>query len=514
VWNYQVIEAAMSTPTQHPWWVKEKPAALPAAPRFRGVAYYRHSARDRQENSVSIQQELVQKWANENGVDIIQEFADRGKSGLTAEGRDGFNEMMDGWVKQRKDFDFVLCLDVSRWGRFQDIDLSATYSAECKKHGKQVIYTTLGMPRPDDPLYPVYVQFERFRAAQYSKELSTKVFHGCVRIAQQGYWAGGKAPYGFDRMLLDESRHRLHVLTHGQKKSIQNQRVTLSLGPTEQVATVRRIFDEFIVAGHTMHEISARLNADGSRSAMGGLWNVGKIRRILTNIMYAGTLVYNKTTSKLKTPTRRNPIDQWVRTAGAIDPIVDQAIFDRAQAVLAQVAARFAPETMLQHLERLHREHGFLHPTLLSADELAPSASTYATHFRSLDAAYQQLFRAAAGDIRAQVETLLRNAVEQVDSYDDFLVVNGKFTVLIQPSVPVPYGYSQYWYFRPDFRGVVDITLGVPVSSSEGPQILGYVALPRLLVRDHGIRVFGSSETRLDMYGHTGLEFISKLARS
>ena len=51
---------------------------------------------------------------------------------------------------------------------------------------------------------------------------------------------------------------------------------------------------------------------------------------------------------------------------------------------------------------------------------------------------------------------------------------------------------------------MVDITLGVPVSSSEGPQILGYVALPRLLVRDHGIRVFGSSETRLDMYGHTG----------
>jgi len=34
------------------------------------VAYYRHSARDRQENSVAIQQELVRKWAQENGVDI------------------------------------------------------------------------------------------------------------------------------------------------------------------------------------------------------------------------------------------------------------------------------------------------------------------------------------------------------------------------------------------------------------------------------------------------------------
>lgn len=504
----------MSTPKQHPWWAKEEPAAAPSAPRFRGVAYYRHSARDRQENSVAIQQELVQKWAKENGVEIIHEFADRGKSGLTAEGRDAFNDMMENWVKKRMDFDFVLCLDVSRWGRFQDIDLSATYSAECKKHGKQVIYTTLGMPRPDDPLYPVYVQFERFRAAQYSKELSAKVFHGCVKIAQQGYWAGGKAPFGFDRLLLDEQRNSLHVLTLHQKKSIQNQRVTLTLGPEDQVATVRRIFDEFIAAGHTMQEIADRLNDDGSRSAMGGLWNIGKVRRILTNIMYAGTLVYNKTTSKLKTPTRRNPLDQWVRTAGAIDPLVDQAIFDRAQAILAQVRLRYAPETMLEHLERLHREHGFLRPSILAADDLAPAMSTYHTHFRSLDAAYQQLFREAAGAVRTQVEGLLREVVGQVDAYDDFLVVNGKFTVLIQPSVPVPHGYSQYWYFRPDLRGVVDITLGVPVSSSEGPQILGYVALPRLLVRDHGIRVFGSSETRLDMYGHTGLEFIFKLARS
>lgn len=503
----------MSTAPEQPWWAKAEAKAAPS-PRFRGIAYYRHSARDRQENSVAIQQELVQKWAQENGVDIIHEFSDRGKSGLTAEGRDAFNDMMENWVKRRNDFDFVLCLDVSRWGRFQDIDLSATYSAVCKKHGKQVIYTTLGMPRPDDPLYPVYVQFERFRAAQYSKELSAKVFHGCVKIAQQGYWAGGKAPYGFDRMLLDEQRNRLHVLSLHQKKSIQNQRVTLTLGPDEQVATVRRIFDQFIDDGNSMQEIAERLNDEGSRSAMGGPWNVGKIRRILTNIMYAGTLVYNKTTSKLKTPTRRNPLDQWVRTAGAIDPLVDQAIFDRAQAILQQIRLRYAPETMLAHLERLHREHGFLRPSLLVADEQSPSPATYQSRFGSLDIAYQRLFRHAAAVVRSQVESLLRQVVEQVEAYDDFLVVNGKFTVLIQPSVPVPHGYRQYWYFRPDERGVIDITLGVPVSSSEGPQILGYVALPRLLVRDHGMRVFGSSENRLDMYGHTGLEFILNLARS
>ena len=173
------------------WWKEHDGSAAGkhSPPRLRAVAYYRHSAQDRQENSIPLQQEQVRQFADENGVDIINEFLDCGKSGLTAEGRDGFNDMMDNWVKRREDFQYVLCLDVSRWGRFQDIDLSAQYSAECKRHGKEVIYTTIGKPRENDPLYPVYVQFERFRAAQYSRELSDKVFRGCANICQTGILA-------------------------------------------------------------------------------------------------------------------------------------------------------------------------------------------------------------------------------------------------------------------------------------------------------------------------------------
>jgi DNA invertase Pin-like site-specific DNA recombinase len=462
---------------------------------------------------VAIQQELVRAWAEANGVDIIHEFADRGKSGLTAEGRDGFNDMMENWVSKRQDFDFILCLDVSRWGRFQDIDLSATYSAECKRHNKQVVYTTLGMPRPDDPMYPLYLHFERYRAAQYSKELSVKVWHGCIKIAEQGYWAGGSPPYGYRRLLLDEARKPVHVLERGHRKGIQNQRVSLTPGPREDVATIRRIFAEFVEDRHDMEQIADSLNKDGLRSARGGPWNKEKIRRILANRIYAGTMVYNKTTQKLMTPTRRNPQKDWVITPGAFAPVVVESVFQQAQAMLAQAALAYTPEVMLQHLERLHAKHGFLRASLLRADEKAPSASTYATHFASLDAAYQQVFRATVRDVRSEVETLLRGLVSEIEAYEDFLVVNRKFTVLIQPSVPVPHGYSQYWYFRPDMRGIVDITLGVPVSGTDGPQILGYLALPRLLVQGHGIRLFGSSENRLDMYGHTGLEVICQLAR-
>src|SRR5439155_14241933 len=142
------------------------------------------------------------------------------------------------------------------------IDLSATYSAECKRHGKQVIYTTLGKPKQNDQLYQVYVQFERFRAAQYSRELSDKVLRGCIKIAQQGYWAGGKPPYGFQRLLLDEARKPVQVLEPGQRKSIQNQRVTLAPGDDQQVATIRRIFREFSQSRGSQ-DIAEELNHQG-----------------------------------------------------------------------------------------------------------------------------------------------------------------------------------------------------------------------------------------------------------
>ncbi len=54
------------------------------------------------------------------------------------------------WVAKRDDFTYILVLDVSRWGRFQDIDLSATFSAKCTKNGKKAVYTTLGFPDKDD----------------------------------------------------------------------------------------------------------------------------------------------------------------------------------------------------------------------------------------------------------------------------------------------------------------------------------------------------------------------------
>lgn len=493
------------------WWERQERSVQQPTFAFRAVAYYRHSAQDRQENSISIQQDQVRTWAQSNGGEIIHEFLDPGKSGLTAEGRPSFQDMMENWVKKRDDFQYILCLDVSRWGRFQDIDLSAQYSAECRKYGKEVIYTTLGMPREDDPLYPVYVQFERFRAAQYSRELSDKVFRGCVKIAQQGYWAGGKPRYGFRRLLLNESRQPVQILQPGERKGIQNQRVTLALGDEREVAVVRRIFREFTDEGRHEQAIADGLNRDGIPSPGGRTWDGTKVRDILIDERYTGTMIYNRTTQKLKTPSRPNPREKWIRTPESFERIIEPAVFARTQHIFAERARLYTPAGMLEKLETLLQLHGILRPSLVRAAPDMPSPSTYVKHFGSMDAAFQQLFNQVRGEAGSQVAEHIEALVKQVVVYDDFLVIDQKLAVLVQPSVPMPHGLANYWFFRPDQREVIDITLGVPLSEDSQPRILGYLALPRLLVQDRWIRLFSTSHSRLEMYGHDGLAIIEQL---
>lgn len=492
------------------WWESDHDVATANIPaRIRAVAYYRHSAQDRQENSIPIQRDQVREWADKNGVEIIEEFADAGKSGLTSEGRPEFTRMMREWVEQRRDFDYILCLDVSRWGRFQDIDLSAQFSATCRKHGKQVIYTSIGKPREDDPLYPVYVQFERFRAAQYSRELSDKVWRGCVKISEQGYWAGGQPPFAMRRLLLDEKREPVQVLEPGQRKGIQNQRVTLVPGDETQVAIIRRIFHEFVELGYSEHRIAEGLNGEGILSPSGRRWGAGGILHRLCNETYIGTLRYNRTTQKLKTPRRDNPPEKWVRTPEAFEGIVTVEEFERAQEILLARRRKYEPAELLARLKALIGEYGIFRQSLLR-DGDAPPPAAYRREFGSWDQAFQALYAATRDRVREQVAAQIRLSIGEVLNHSDFLVLDRKLSLSIQPLVPVPHGYDTYWPVRIDERRTVDLTLGVLLSEPDECEILGYIAVPRWLAEGDAWRL-RTDATRLELFGRENLDFLRYL---
>jgi DNA invertase Pin-like site-specific DNA recombinase len=493
------------------WW--KQPVT---APKAKAIAYYRHSAQDRQENSIPIQQEQVRKFANENGIKIIREFKDEGKSGLSTEGRDDFNKALELVVDSTSDFEYVLVLDMSRWGRFQDIDMSAYYRGLCTKYGKKVVYTTIGFAKDDDLLHYMRLNIESYGAAKYSRELSDKVWRGCVKIAEQGFRAGGLPPYGLHRLLLDEQRKPVQILNPGQRKSIQNQRVTLAPGDRDKIVVIQRIFAEFAKKHREPKDIAELLNSENIPSPGDTKWSSGTVCAILTNELYIGTMVYNKTGQRLQSPTKKNPAKEWIRKEGAFEAIVDKELFFKTQEMLAAKEAQrqkmYSNEEMIARLKRLYHERGMISRNQIAGRKNMLPPSTYVRHFSSLDSAFQQMFPEVLDRTRQSVVRQLHSTARRVETFDDYFVLNDSFSLVIQPSVPVPFGYGAYWSFRPDQRVEVDITLGVPLSDNGHYDILGYLAFPRMLAMPHNIRLFSTSDGTLDMYGYDTLKMISSIS--
>ncbi len=495
-----------------PWWIcKDEESA--AKRRLRAVAYYRHSAEIGQENSVEIQQDNVVAFAKKHEIEIIHEFPDRGKSGLNAEGRPAFNEMME-WVRTRDDFEIVLVLDVSRWGRFQDTDLSAHYESLCTQHHKQVVYTSIGFGRDEDRLInQLRKSIDRYQSAEYSRTLSKKVFEGAAKVARQGYRPGGAPPYAFHRMMLDEKKAPDRILQPGQRKAIQNGRVILVPGDHDQVLIVQEIFVLFVEKGFDERQIAGLLNSRGVPSPGGVRWGVGSVRHILTNQQYTGCVVYNKTTQRLKTKPHRNPPKDWIVTPNAYESVVPPDLFQQAQRILDGRKGRYNRDEMLANLRTLYDKYHVITSQLIRAEKKCPSPGFYASKFGGLTGAFQSMFGDALSQVKDTVREAIGQSVARVDAHEDFIIINQRFTVLIQPSVPIPDGYGTFWAFRPDHRPVIDITLGVPLSNGDTREILGYLALPRLMVREPWVRLSSSSDTRIELHGYNGLDLIRELTQ-
>ena len=307
--------------------------AISAPALKKAIAYYRHSAEDKQENSVPIQREHALKFATKNHVEIIHEEADEGKSGLSAD-RPGFQRLFTEWIlnPNAPDFDYVFVYDVSRWGRFQDQNEPAYYEFQCKEQGKKVIYISRGFPKEEEQLIAtLQTSIERYMAAEYSRQLSEKVFYGCVKVSEQGYSAGGLPAYGMSRLLLDANKKPIKKLKKGEWKSISNERVTFTPSDDDTTEAVREMFRLLVEHWESPQSIADILNERGIPTAQGKEWKSSGVHRVLTNEVYTGTRIYNKTWGRLKQKHRLNPRKEWVIQRDAFPHVVTTELFKDSQ---------------------------------------------------------------------------------------------------------------------------------------------------------------------------------------
>jgi DNA invertase Pin-like site-specific DNA recombinase len=356
----------------------------------RRAAQYIRASTDMQKYSGENQKIAIAAYATVRQIQIVRTYNDEGRSGLDIEGRPALSKLIEDIQSGAHNFDLILVYDVSRWGRFQNVDESAHYEYICKKNGVSIEYCAEQFENDNSLSAALLKNIKRVMAGEYSRELSVKVYNGQSRIAAKGFHVGTPPKYGLKRWLIDAQGNPKCELRPGERKSIHNDRTILVPGPAAEVETVRLIFGLLVDLHMGGQEIADTLNNLNIPYLNDRPWYMNAVFNILRNEKYAGTNVYNRTSGRLGAPHKRTPRNQWIRAPNAFEAIVSQKRFWAAQ---RQLRLNLEPHTenyLLDSLSALWCKAGDLSRDVLDK-EIGPCAHTYAERFGSLTKAYERV---------------------------------------------------------------------------------------------------------------------------
>lgn len=415
------------------------------------AAQYVRMSTEHQKYSTQNQMDEIAAYAALNGILVIRTYADEGRSGLTLGGRPALKALIGDVVGGIVDFDRILVYDVSRWGRFQDADESAHYEFICREAGVKVEYCAEQFHNDGSLMSSIVKNMKRVMAAEYSRELSKKVFVAQCRMVKMGFHQGGPPTFGLRRELLDESGKSKGFLGNGQRKSLQSDRVRLQVGPPDEQELVRHVFRQYVFERKAATRIARDLNSAGSVNQFGRPWTGWAIHCLLKNENYIGNGVYNRTTCRLGHKSRENSPELWIRTTGILEPIVDPQLFLQAQTITRRRQLTLSNREMLARLATVFREKGNLNRILIDESSYLPHSSTYINRFGSLRNAYKLIryyqrneFRFIEGGTTAFANGMIEGLADDMAARTkllggttDFnaetseLVINGRLTLSI-----------------------------------------------------------------------------------
>jgi DNA invertase Pin-like site-specific DNA recombinase/DNA-binding winged helix-turn-helix (wHTH) protein len=349
--------------------------------------YVRMSTED-QQYSIANQEAAIRTYAMSHGYAVVSSYADAGKSGVEIKHRKGLRRLLSDVMSGRAQFKAILVYDVSRWGRFQDVDEAAHYEFLCRSAGIPVRYCAEQFENDGSAASAIMKALKRTMAAEYSRELGIKVLEGQRRIALLGYRPVGPAGYGLRRMMVSPDGRRRLVLKDGERKAIHTDRTILVPGPKKEVACIRAIFG-LAAAGKTPKEIAKELNVHHMLPANGRPWGRSSVYRILTNDKYAGCNTYGKTTQRLSSVSRVVARPLWVTHPDAFVPIVTREAFDRVQKLLKKRGLR-TPRSdayLIQRMRKVLVREGKLTHRILKRKGMLGCA--YYKRFGSIMKAYE-----------------------------------------------------------------------------------------------------------------------------
>ena len=361
---------------------------LPKSQNGTRAAQYVRMSTDHQQYSIENQAVVIGAYAQARNLTIVRTYRDEGESGLKLRNRAGLIQLLGDVQSNCADFDYILVYDVSRWGRFQDIDESAHYEFICRQAGIKVEYCAEEFENDGSMLSSIVKNLKRVMAAEYSRELSTKVHAGQSRIVRLGFRHGGPLGYGLRRELFDGNQNSKGLLNKGELKCLRTDRVRVREGEPDEIAVVRWIFQQCLKRTPDA-KIARMLNQRKIPTGMGRPWSGRFVAHILQNENYIGNIVYNRQSHKLGTRKVSNSPEAWVRAEGCFAPIVDSDVFERVQRILRTRRIEIDEAEMLSRLRRALHKRGHLSQAVINSTSGLPHADTFVNHFGSLRNAYR-----------------------------------------------------------------------------------------------------------------------------
>ena len=275
--------------------------------------------------SLENQEKLVKDFiADQQDMRLYRLYIDNGATGTVFE-RPAFDEMMQD-MKDGK-INCIVVKDLSRLGRNY---LEAGNYLEQIFPFFRVRFTSItdgyDSNSPDVTDESLIIPLKNIINEGYAKDISQKITTSFEARKKQGQFMGKYPVYGY----LKDPENKNHLIVN-----------------PETCGIVKRIF-QMRDSGMALGAIASQLNEEGIPSPARYLWLKGlskeerhkdsywdrtNVKRLLTNKMYLGMLVYGKERTSFAKGIKRQrvPESEWKYVPNAHEAIIDQELFDSVQ---------------------------------------------------------------------------------------------------------------------------------------------------------------------------------------
>ncbi|MFN3303219.1 MAG: recombinase family protein [Roseateles sp.] len=278
----------------------------------RAVVYARVSTERQADEGLSIdsQIEACERRAQALNAAVVAVYRDEGISGTT-DARPGFRAAINRCAL--RDVEYLICWSSSRFARDQHDAI--TYKRELQAYGTRLVYAQSDV---DINTHEGWLldSMQQVIDENYSRQVSRDTKRSMMSAAADGFWMGGRVPYGFRAVPTADGRRR-------------------RMAPHEyEAAVVRQIFG-WAADGTGALLIATRLNELGV-TLNGRPWRKAAVLYLLKSEAYMGMVIFNRFDRKTR---KQKPSTEWVRVP-AHEAIVAPELFEKVQAAMGERAPK------------------------------------------------------------------------------------------------------------------------------------------------------------------------------